>query len=235
MSTRSAIARPTADGFAGRYHHWDGYPTGLGATLFQIHTEVFNGDTERMLEVLIDEHPAGWSTINGADWSLPFNANCDLNEKLCDSCGEPNWKHYIQNYKSRDLPAPKPHEEVGPYAAFDHSFVDRDDPQGPSCSCHRADGTKWSKEDWLVTQKDASGSGVEWVYVIDAPERAMSVLSSFVTSVPGAEGKKMIGFFGCGDDKAEWRAVAVVDLDGPAPDWEAIENWGYAQDTTVAV
>ena len=34
MSTRSLIARKTEDGFEGTYHHWDGYPTGLGYTLW---------------------------------------------------------------------------------------------------------------------------------------------------------------------------------------------------------
>lgn len=31
MSTRSAIARPAGDGWEGRYHHFDGYPSGVGA------------------------------------------------------------------------------------------------------------------------------------------------------------------------------------------------------------
>lgn len=70
MSTRSVIARKTQSGFKGTYHHWDGYPSALGATLFHLHRDHFDGDIEAMLKTLIDDHPAGWSTINGADFSL---------------------------------------------------------------------------------------------------------------------------------------------------------------------
>ena len=30
MSTRSIIAKKTDEGFIGTYHHWDGYPSGVG-------------------------------------------------------------------------------------------------------------------------------------------------------------------------------------------------------------
>lgn len=72
MSTRAVIARQTGEHtFSGRYHHWDGYPSGLGATLFKLAQPdgPFEGDVPRMLKVLLDEHPAGWSTINAADFS----------------------------------------------------------------------------------------------------------------------------------------------------------------------
>lgn len=75
MSTRSAIARPVnTEGetiaFAGVYHHWDGYPEALGQTLFQLYNGFFGRDLDRMLKTLIDDHPAGWSTINGKDFAL---------------------------------------------------------------------------------------------------------------------------------------------------------------------
>jgi|SRR5579885_666952 len=70
MSTRSVIARPAGSGFAGRYCHWDGYPSGVGKTLFHLWNEHFHGDTAAMMHLLIDEHPAGWSFIDGADFSL---------------------------------------------------------------------------------------------------------------------------------------------------------------------
>lgn len=59
-------------GFEGRYHHWDSYPEGLGATLFHLAQPggPFAGDLPRMLKVLLDDHPAGWSTINGKDFGL---------------------------------------------------------------------------------------------------------------------------------------------------------------------
>lgn len=72
MATRGGIARVTGSGtFKGRYHHWDGYPAGLGKTLWTLYRERYGKDLDKMLAELIDEHPAGWSTINDADWSLP--------------------------------------------------------------------------------------------------------------------------------------------------------------------
>ena len=73
MSTRGAIVRFTngeLTHFAGRYHHWGSYPSGLGATLWALYHGHFQRDLRRMLEVLIDEHPAGWSAINHEDWNL---------------------------------------------------------------------------------------------------------------------------------------------------------------------
>jgi hypothetical protein len=72
MSTRAIIARATNETkghFEGRYHHSDGYPTGLGATLQKLWLGHFEQDTGTMLKILLDDHPAGWSTINGADFN----------------------------------------------------------------------------------------------------------------------------------------------------------------------
>ncbi len=71
MGTRGAITRVRNDsGFIGTYHHWDSYPSGLGQTLWSIFHKVFNQNLPRMLKVLIDDHPAGWSTINNKDFGL---------------------------------------------------------------------------------------------------------------------------------------------------------------------
>lgn len=74
MSTRAVIARKTAGGpgnvtgFEGVYHHWDGYPSGLGATLYKLWRGHFKRKTPKMLAYLIDQHPAGWSTICGRNF-----------------------------------------------------------------------------------------------------------------------------------------------------------------------
>jgi len=70
MATRGVIARETKNGFKGRYHHWDSYPSGLGKTLWNLYHGYFKRNLRRMLKVLIDEHPAGWSTIVDKDFSL---------------------------------------------------------------------------------------------------------------------------------------------------------------------
>jgi hypothetical protein len=68
MSTRGHIARVIGgvapiQTWKGRYHHMDSYPAGLGARLLELHREHFHGDLAAMLKVLLDDHPAGWSTI----------------------------------------------------------------------------------------------------------------------------------------------------------------------------
>lgn len=73
MLTRGVIARLTGTlppRFRGRYHHWDSYPSGLGKTLWALYHGYFDRDLNTMLGVLIDGHPAGWSTIVGRDFNL---------------------------------------------------------------------------------------------------------------------------------------------------------------------
>ncbi|MEV6820964.1 hypothetical protein AB0M72_19640 [Nocardiopsis dassonvillei] len=74
MSTRGAIALPntTGKGWWGRYHHFDSYPTGLGAELFRLYHDTFDRDHEAMAQVLVKDHPAGWSTLIRSHSSRPF-------------------------------------------------------------------------------------------------------------------------------------------------------------------
>ena len=70
MSTNGIIARSTGEGtFAGRYHHWDSYCSGLGVALVELYRGHFKRDLTRMLQVLLDEH-TGWSTIVHKDFKL---------------------------------------------------------------------------------------------------------------------------------------------------------------------
>ena len=72
MSTRSVIARgEDSYRWEGRYHHSDGYPDGLGARLYEIYQGHFQKDLKAMLKFLIDDHPAGWSTILNCNFDKP--------------------------------------------------------------------------------------------------------------------------------------------------------------------
>jgi hypothetical protein len=217
MSTRSAIARPNGDGFTGVYHHWDGYPSGLGRTLFRLFRDQTIGSVGHTLDFLIDKHPAGWSTINGADWR--YSGHYDREYEICEECGRPSWQHYRQNYESRGLPKPN---GTGPAAApawvFGHGPTNHDDAPKPAESYSE-------REAWEVTEKNAAGSGCEWAYVIDEQAGTMRVLSSYWpedgTNLAGA---KMIGMFGMGKADAEWREVALIYLDSNEPNWEALDQ-----------
>lgn len=165
MGTRGCIARLTDNGFEGRYHHWDSYPEGLGATLYKLYHGHFNHDLETMLKTLIDDHPAGWSTINGKD----FNLKAGFGEYTTKDIDK-RTKRYLK----------------------------------PKCYCH---GSRKEKA-WVITEKNASGCGVEWVYAFDINKNTMQILASY-----NDDGTKMIGYFGCGNEKAKWLIIAEIDLE----------------------
>ena len=71
MGTRCVIAETHGKSWRGRYHHWDGYPTAVGKTLWDLYHGHFKKDLKAMLKVLLEDHPAGWSSIN-ADWNKPI-------------------------------------------------------------------------------------------------------------------------------------------------------------------
>lgn len=77
MSTRGVIARKTAEGWVGVYHHFDSYPTALGAEIWKLIHQEFKNNIHEFLKFAIDSHPAGWSHIMEApiiDNEKPFIA-----------------------------------------------------------------------------------------------------------------------------------------------------------------
>lgn len=198
MSTRSVIARKTEQGFEGVYHHWDGYPAGLGRTLYQAYNGYFGRDLDKMLAFLIDQHPAGWSTINGADWNLPAGPRSE-NHGPCVKCGLEQWM--LRQYYTADEGSERPVLLSILLQSMEKS---------------KAQAVRDTDEPWTVTEKNAAGSGCEYAYVF-TDSKTMLVLSSYCD-----DGRKMIGMFGCGDPEARWKIIAEVPLDGPEPDWEAM-------------
>jgi len=224
MSTRGVIARQNGDGFVGRYHHWDSYPSGLGKTLYDWAQRM---PLDRMLRLLLDEHPAGWSTIVGKDPTMTpgFVDDYDV-DRRCTICGMKVWEHYRQYY-GKDGRAPLPerfaHVPKDIYLLTDHSperetlAIDH----RPSCYCH---GDRHEDIDQVLTEKDATACGCEYAYVFNEEARTMSILSSYCR-----DGVKMIGMFGMGDPEAIWQPVAVIDLDGPEPDWKHLDSIAKAR------
>jgi len=224
MSTRGAIARLNGNGgFKGVYNHFDSYPEGLGRTLFKIYREVFNKDLKAMTKFLIDDHPAGWSTINGCDFSLPAGYRMWPNNNTpCKACGKENWRHYRQYYKemNEELPPPESWSKENEVLVLGHGFVcPEKPPTPPQCYCH---GER-HEEAWEITEKNASSSGIEWVYAFNEEKNEMHILASYYDPNGKFAGKKMIGMFGFGDPNAVWKTVVVVDLNGDEPDWERIK------------
>lgn len=211
MSTRSCIgrAKPSDRNPLVRYHHWDGYPSGLGATLYDLYRNQFHRDLDAMLKVLIDDHPAGWSTINGKDFDLE-PAFEEHGNGRCATCGLPFSVHYKQYYGDDKIPLPRWASKLPTYLLANHQPL-TEKGQQPECYCH---GDRSETQDKPLTLSQAPSYGCEYAYVIDPETKIMRVLSSY-----SEDGTKMIGMFGMGDEDAEWRLLAEVDLDGPEPNW----------------
>ena len=63
MGTRSVIARLEGDGWKGRYVHWDGDPTGVGAAVHAI----VNRDGLEVATKTLTEAWHGWSTVTAEE------------------------------------------------------------------------------------------------------------------------------------------------------------------------
>jgi hypothetical protein len=218
MSTRCVVARKTASGFEGRFVHWDGYPSGVGATLFNAYRSHFKHNLKEMLKYFIDDHPAGWSELCEVDFSLPVGYVDSMSES-CGICGRVYGDHF--NFGSN----------FNGYGAnlyvLGHPFQR---PHNPKCLCHGDANNPL----WTITEETASGSGCEYAYVFETlpdPKRAegkdlMYVLSSYCGLGP-AQGKKMIGYFGVGDEAATWKVIATLDLRRKTkPNWKKISEKG---------
>ncbi len=140
MSTNGIIARSTGEGtFEGVYHHWDSYPNeGLGQFLIRILTGHFQNDLARMLCFLIDEHPAGWSTIANKDFALKPGYTAE-SLRHPSSSGMSDEDYHAAMEQFRALP----------------------DYRRPQCYCHG----KRHEEPQVLTEK--SDVGASWAYVFD--------------------------------------------------------------------
>lgn len=174
MSTRAVIAKPDGDGFRGRYHHFDGYPSGLGVALVGTLAEQFGGDLEAMVTRLIDEEHVGWSNIIGHDLSMPscWHDSSDP-AALCASCTLPMWRHYAQYYPegTADDPVVNGRRRAGlihpeQVMQLGHSFEALPpEPQGPQSYTARGESAQ-DGDYWITNQGDDGGT--EWAYVLSA-------------------------------------------------------------------
>ena len=197
MSTRAVIARAQNGSWIGRFHHWDGYPTGLGLAIQQNANGLFKGDLAGLMHLLIDEHPAGWDSIVDKDLSLPAGLQdmVPSHSLPCTICGEYGAAHLCQNIKDHPQPLP-----CGKNYAFHLGHEHQADPveveklgRYPQCLCHG----EGQGEAWAVTPENIGDSWCEWLYVVDVEAQTMAVRSSY-------------------DD---WEKVLTVNLDRPSIAW----------------
>jgi hypothetical protein len=199
MGTRSIIARAKGDGWEGRYHHWDGYPSGLGAGLYDHYHRSFGRNLKRMLEVLIDEHPSGWSTINGADFSLPIGFQDHTDP--CKICG----REYSDHLEwPAGFGAGQGVASIGGMAlGHPHARIPYEEQQQfAQCYCH---GTRNEDRDDLRTHDQPHGFREEYLYVLSMKQGV------------GIGRNRMLVF-----DTHYGMDILIgeVDLDEPEPDWD---------------
>lgn len=213
MSTRSVIARPTGDGFAGRYHHRDGYPEGLGAELWGLFHSRYGGDLDAMTAELIDAHPAGWSCIVGADWSQEPGFVESMNY-VCSVCGLPSGTGHYRQYLAKDDPR-RAVPEDGSYLYADHAPERPNVPPRPQCYCHGERG-----EDEQTVTSWGDDCGTEWAYVL-SPGGLMVCERRWIE-----DGSHMTGMFGmgAGEDGGAWLPIGLYRWDGPEPDWAVVSG-----------
>lgn len=107
MSTRAIIAHATVPGsgdWQGVYHHFDGYPTGLGARLHQLCREHFDGDPDALARYATREH-SSWSLI------LAPGEQPEYGHAACHCHGDHAQPDDGQRYRPADLDDP----DVRPY------------------------------------------------------------------------------------------------------------------------
>lgn len=217
MSTRSVIAEPYGDGWRGRYHHFDGYPSGVGATLWDLFHGYYLEDLDAMTHRLITDEPVGWSNINGADMNLP-NCWTDRNTETCAICGRQTWEHYRQYYGSgygEGRTAPNPHEIV----QFGHSPKPIEGPHGPESYSARGE----SDEQWITS--DGDDGGTEWAYVL--AKRGLWIFERRFGGFGDDQGHGT-GMWGMGASDTEagghWFCVGLFEWGEAEPNWEQLDQ-----------
>jgi hypothetical protein len=214
MSTRSIIARPEGDGFAGRYCHWDGYPTCRGAQIWEAMKEL-DGDVEKLIGYAIrEDDPGYWSSfqtpLKAAEMrDLPPTEECHL----CDGTGiRPDWARFGD--------APGCNACGGSVGRGGQAKV------GTGVVKNRAIMEGYIEEtdgSWVESWGDDCGT--EWAYVI-APH-ALYVFERRFGAVGDDHGHGT-GMFGMGASDTEvgghWAPRAEIRWDAEEPDWEAIEQ-----------
>lgn len=153
-----------------------------------------------MLHFLIDEHPAGWSTIIRCDFTLAPGSVSRWSTP-CTVCGLESWKHYRQYYAAHGMGNFIAALDPGIVMVLGHSYAEKEKITGPQCYCHGG------SRDEAALIDESTAFGLDWAYVFDEPAELMNIYS--------CEGE---------GDIPEWRLIASIDLDGKEPDWDELNR-----------
>ena len=204
MATHAVIAYKTSRGFEGRFHEFDGYPSGLGQAIWRAYKGHFAGDLSRLSNFLFKEHPSGFNSFVGADLSLEIYKTDPLYE-TCMECGKLHWEHYLPYYangmpgQGRKVPVWTIPNTLNPALILGHMTVlDPARPRPVDCRCH---GTSKPGPEELLDHNTAAEKGCSYAYILAGKSLIMYKLSG-----------------------ATWDPITSVDLDRDEIDWKAIEQ-----------
>jgi hypothetical protein len=196
----------------GTYCHWDGYPTHMGKSWWEISKhEMFGGNLASLVEYFIQGNPVGWSII---DWEY------DITKKPIST--EKNQKLF--GYKSPDEPqlngsyddpvALADYQEryaawtaTKPLVSFRARRWDIMEQFGYLSEAEAAKDRRCTKgamweDDNIITPESAGNQGCEWLYIFDIDARTLGVYKLYPDTTE------------CG----------VFPLDGNEPNWAEIEG-----------
>lgn len=206
MSTRGCVAIKREDGWEGIYNHFDSYPTGLGADLW-----------ERLHEVDLSEF---------AENLLNYTAWRDyLNGGECKYCGKKglgqphSMRGKIMGFDSDVGSDPEP--EI----RRNIQLTGVPDPKAEYHE-HELEGDT-SVEDTHVTSENPDPLYIEWVYVIDPDKESLEILTNRGKADDIGEPVdepwlRDDGYWEYGHCAYRHVRIALVNLDGLEPDWELI-------------
>ena len=173
MSTRSLIGIITEMGenpdnpaiWEGVYHHFDGYPTGLGASLWQHYHQHYAGALPAMLEYLLSER-VGWSSINGCDLSLPpiWVEGFGDNQKIVAL------PHIMARLEELEPVWRASWPDAGPDGFKKHIIEN-----APQSYTQRGETVREGRHDEHTRSTDSDLGWVEYAYLFDLDERNMHI------------------------------------------------------------
>ncbi|AEJ39647.1 hypothetical protein TPY_1463 [Sulfobacillus acidophilus TPY] len=235
MSTRGFVGIGTAEQWTARYNHADSYPTGLGPDVW--------ATAQRFWQE--DHHLDGFAQrlLSFTDWRQMAT------DGVCEYCGQRTGQPHsisgtlfvhaetpaqtLEDYRAelqrrgyKKRAAQKAAAEEWPII----QNIRRTGYPDPEARYHPHDSTDPAAID--ITPQNVDWLFMEWGYIVDPDRHGLHV---FVGMIPTpvtytVEIIRANGTWELWTDKERFTGalVGTYDLTGPEPDWEAVEQAGYA-------
>lgn len=227
MSTRGGVGWKVDNSWKAVYNHWDSYPEGLGAEVWETIKSRGLKDVLKGIKKVGDWREylsGGVCEFCGKKAGQPHSINAKI-DTVEYNLKRPEYKSrvtltlYFANlpaWKGRD----KEIEEMVESAFQTIETYQKTGYTDPEAKYHKhGSGVKDQ-----FTPKSCDALWIEWLYIIDGEKEKLLVYSNYDT------GKKKMekGFNGTEYESSVYahKLVAEIDLNGDMPDWEKIGQMG---------